>query len=170
MLTVFPGSSLFSFVALCKNCSGQRAIASCGAKLFQLHRCLVAASDSGPHSRVFSMRQGGFLVRESVSIIKYVELWLCCCTACCCTGSASNGSLVHTAGDDTNSDWLKLKEQLCTCGDANVAVFLSNRRRSNAVMHLSLATLALLRPLRTAFDSSTLVCKRNVLCVLSLWL
>jgi hypothetical protein len=74
MLTVFPGSSLFSFVALCENCSGQRAIAGCGAKLFQLHWCLVAASHSGPHGCVFSMRKGGFLVRESVSILEYVEL------------------------------------------------------------------------------------------------
>jgi hypothetical protein len=81
LLTVLLGSSLFSFVALCKNCSGQRAVASCGAKLFQHHRCLVAASHSGPHDCVFSMRKGYFLVRESISILEYVELFLRCRTA-----------------------------------------------------------------------------------------
>ena len=62
------------------------------------------------------------------------------------------------AGDDENSDWKMLKDQLCDCGDANVAAFLSNDRRSNAVMQLSLATLSLLRPLRASVVSNSLLC------------
>ncbi len=65
------------------------------------------------------------------------------------------------SSDDSKSDWKKLKDQLCDCGDANVASFLTNLRRSNAVMQLSLASLALLRPLRAAFISNTLSCQCN---------
>jgi len=70
-------------------------------------------------------------------------------------------SLADIAGEDSKSDWKKLKDQLCDCGDANVASFLTNLRRSNAVMQLSLASLALLRPLRAAFISNTLSCQCN---------
>ena len=63
---------------------------------------------------------------------------------------------VATAGDDASADWKQLKEQLCNCGDANVAAFLSNFRRSNAVMQLSLANLALLRPLRASVAPNSL--------------
>jgi hypothetical protein len=64
--------------------------------------------------------------------------------------------LVVPAGDDTSTDWKQLKEQLCNCGDANVAAFLSNFRRSNAVLKLSLASLALLRPLRASVSPNSL--------------
>jgi hypothetical protein len=60
------------------------------------------------------------------------------------------------AGDDASADWKQLKEQLCNCGDANVAAFLSNYRRSNAVMQLSLLNLALLRPLRAFVTPNSL--------------
>ncbi len=68
-------------------------------------------------------------------------------------------SFVATAGDDPSTDWMQLKELLCNCGDANVAAFLSNFRRSSAVMKLSLANLALLRPLRTSVAQNSLFSK-----------
>jgi hypothetical protein len=64
--------------------------------------------------------------------------------------------LVAPAGDDASTDWKQLKEQLCNCGDANIAAFLSNFRRSNAVMQLSFANLALLRPLRASVSPNSL--------------
>ena len=66
------------------------------------------------------------------------------------------------AGDDS-ADWKQLKEQLCNCGDANVAAFLSNYRRSNAVMQLSLLNLALLRPLRASVTPNSLFSTTNPL-------
>ena len=65
-------------------------------------------------------------------------------------------SCTAITGDDASADWKQLKEQLCNCGDANVAAFLSNFRRSNAVMQLSLANLALLMPLRASVAPNSL--------------
>jgi len=67
------------------------------------------------------------------------------------------------AGDDASADWKQLQEQLCNCGDANVAAFLSNYRRSNAVMQLSLLNLALLRPLRASVTPNSLFSTTNLL-------
>ncbi len=69
--------------------------------------------------------------------------------------------LVVPAGDDASTDWKQLKEQLCNCGDANIAAFLSNHRRSNAVMQLSFANLALLRPLRASVSPNSLFSTHN---------
>ena len=65
-------------------------------------------------------------------------------------------SFTVIVGDGASADWKQLKEQLCNCGDANVAAFLSNYRRSNAVMQLSLLNLALLRPLRAFVTPNSL--------------
>ena len=67
------------------------------------------------------------------------------------------------AGDDASADWKQLQEKLCNCGDANVAAFLSNYRRSNAVMQLSLLNLALLRPLRASVTPNSLFSTTNPL-------
>jgi hypothetical protein len=65
-------------------------------------------------------------------------------------------SFTVIVGDGASADWKQLKEQLCNCGDANVDAFLSNYRRSNAVMQLSLLNLALLRPLRAFVTPNSL--------------
>ena len=72
-------------------------------------------------------------------------------------------SCTDIADDDASADWKQLKEQLCNCGDANVAAFLSNYRRSNAVMQLSRLNLALLRPLRASVTPNSLFSTTNTL-------